>query len=229
MVDTIFDKLGLYDVVAVLLSGVIIVYLSIIFLNIYFEDFMKLNVCLFELDMVNLFGILIISFLVGIVFQELGSVLFRYYMFKNDRMLKDVFKESEDKSTSLTLKEKCWIEKNVKNKWDLEENENDYEVNIYNCCKYFLIKNGDMKNADKNQSISALSRSLFIYFFLSGFLFLGIGACKSYIRDVKYICVIIISFLLAYVLFKRSVRFCKMRYVNILRMFCYDINNRREV
>ena len=68
--DKVLDKLGLYDIIAILLSGMVIVMISsLLLLNVY-----KINIANYGVDTNNTFVFLLVSYFTGLIFQELGSL-----------------------------------------------------------------------------------------------------------------------------------------------------------
>ena len=71
-IDENFEKLGIYDLLAVLLSGIIITFLTIEFESVLeIASYLKLKPFALQLDKNITF--IIISYLVGTIFQEIGA------------------------------------------------------------------------------------------------------------------------------------------------------------
>lgn len=77
--DKVLDKLGLYDIVAVLLSGMVITTLSYLLLTVVYAINIEALNNGFDSGVVFIF--LILSYFIGLVFQELGS-LFQFTVHK---------------------------------------------------------------------------------------------------------------------------------------------------
>ncbi|MBR4981565.1 MAG: hypothetical protein IKY94_03280 [Lachnospiraceae bacterium] len=211
-------KLGVYDLVAVLLTGIcinILIYSTIIFL---FPDIASKWIVL-----KNIVFFLVFSYLVGIVVQEIGSFINSHIFDKKNKLLEKVFDGKE--KYSLTEKERNEVQEIVKEELDFKEIPNE-EI-CYNYCRYYLMKYGSMARTDKDQSIAGMSRGLAIYFFLNGiFLF-----CYAILNEEIGLGIIVISLLslvLGVLLYYRNIRFVKMRYLNIMRAayYNYRINGR---
>lgn len=128
-------------------------------------------------------------------------------------------KTSCDSHTYLTEVEKDGVYSYVINKLNLDDNVNNDNV-VYNYCKYYLIENEETTRIDKDQSLSAMSRSLSLYFsLLSILMFVSILFQPSLIKFVS----IIISLILAILFYYRCIRFAKLRYIYIFRAFYYSV------
>lgn len=83
--NEIFEKLGLYDLAAVLLSGICMVVVTLITVQYVWK------IPTYRLLMLsNPLVFFTVCYLCGIIFQELGSALMRYF-FKDDKLLKRTF------------------------------------------------------------------------------------------------------------------------------------------
>lgn len=208
MVNEIFNKLGIYDLVAVLLSGICIMVLSI-----SVNSFFKAELLSF-IAAEDTFSFLIISYFVGLVFQELGSLFHKKVICKNNKLLLQVLNTSNN---FLTQSEKDGIFRAVKMK--LPQKEGFNEEILYNYCKFYLISNGNTARVDKDQSIYGISRSLSLYFFV---LSLGIVHESICTQNVLYFIYAEFAFALSVLLHYRCIRFAKMRYAFIFRSFYYS-------
>lgn len=81
--NQILDKFGIYDLVAVLLSGICIVTFSIIADKALFQSEL-----LDSLEIDDTLFFLVISYFVGLLFQEVGSALQKEIFQKNNSLLK---------------------------------------------------------------------------------------------------------------------------------------------
>lgn len=225
MLNEIFEKLGLYDLVAVLLSGICMVVMTLI-VNPFIWKAPLVDI--FLLDTIPVF--FLVSYVVGVLFQEIGSLILRC-LDRNDILLKQTIPQEKnvkslDYRISLSelekqqLKSVCSIvipEKNSIN--DIDENY------MYNFSKFYLIeKKKEMQRSDKDQTIAAFSRSLALYFFLlAALLFLS----PSNLEMRIWIVAVVVSLLLAILMSFRVIRFMKMRYVTIMRrcLYSYDMES----
>lgn len=199
--DKILEKLGIYDLVGVIFTGLIISSLTKYI-------FMLLGLS-FEIDINNTFQLLIISYFIGVVFQELGSKLDCW------KILKTIFKPTNDLHISLSQKEIDYFMTEVYSKLKFDNNEN-HLVEIYNFCR---SKNNNDLNSDRKQSLSGMARSLMIYF-----LFLSISLLICFLDTLNYRCLIFSSIVgfLCYLFYNRYVRFMKMKYVHVFRTYYYN-------
>lgn len=210
MMGEILNKLGIYDLVAVLLSGISIATFSIFALQFVYEIPIDIN-----LHVKETLVFLVCSYFLGLIFQELGSFLHKKIIYRNNKLLKKTLKISENSYVLLTEKEKNGVYFYVKQKLNLE----DYNDNlIYNYCKYYVLENCDTTRIDKDQSLSAMSRSLSLYFLILSLialvtLFLGVNFPKMML--------LFLSMFFSILLYFRGIRFAKLRYVYILRTFYY--------
>lgn len=164
--NQVLDKLGIYDLVAVLLSGICIVTFSAIADKALFQSELLDSL---KIDDTLIF--LVVSYFVGLLFQEVGSALQKEIFQKNNNLLKRALDTAKVPTHQfLTSEEKNNVSQIIQKELALE-NPPDISL-LYNYCKYYLVINGCMVSADKNQSISGLSRSLSLYFLVL-FAFVG--------------------------------------------------------
>ena len=150
--DKILEKLGIYDMMVLLLTGMIMLLTTIkIFPFLSFD----IKFCLEDS-----LQFLTISYFFGMIFQELGSKL------NSRKLLKTVFRITGDIHLSLSQKEIDFIKDTVCNELDITFSEEAISE-IYNYCKLSYIKlNKTTIEIDKQQSIGGMARSLSIYFIL---------------------------------------------------------------
>lgn len=116
--DKILEKLGIYDLVVLLLTGMIILLFSIKISPLFSID----------LEINDTLHFLIISYFVGMIFQEIGSKI------NNRKMLKMVFEISNDYHISLLEEEKIFIINKISEILNVDSS--DLNINlIYNHCK----------------------------------------------------------------------------------------------
>lgn len=212
--SVILEKLGIYDLVAVLLTGInISIFTICVFKYIYkYPIFMNWQI------KESLF-FLVISYFVGIIFQELGSIILKKVFFRNNLLLKLCFESSNDSDILLTNKEIQDILNYVNKKLSLNKYEYMDNINIiYNYCKFKVLESGEFPRTDKDQTISAMSRSLSLYFLIL-FSFLSFSSFQT--LNMVYYIASICSALLSILFYKRCVRFTKIRYIYILRLYYY--------
>ena len=200
--NTILDKFGIYDLIAVLMSGITILTFTLLVLQIVYD----IDISIKPSDTLQF---LVISYFIGLFFQELGSLVFKRGKPRNSKLLNEAL-------CSLSETEKYCLYKIFREK--IKTQTTDIE-DIYNYCKYYIIKNLNTTKMDKDLSISGMSRSLSLYFgLLMVFSFLTIF--------IKPTCLTIISPLIygiiSSLLYLRYLRFTKLRYTNIFRTFLYN-------
>ena len=157
--NKILEKLGLYDLTVLLLTGMIITTLTVIILEYVFQ-FNEAGE-LFQVSETVLF--LVISYFIGLVFQEIGSIAQKHIIHRNNGVLKRALKASYNSHYLLSEIEIKKINDFVKDKLQLD-NIRGQESVVYNYCKSGLMQNGDMTKVDRDQYISSMSRSLSVYF-----------------------------------------------------------------
>lgn len=221
--NQVLDKLGIYDLVVVLLSGICITTFSLFADQVIFQsqlsNFLKVE---------DTILFLVISYFVGVIFQELSSFLQKRVIYKNNKLLLKALDTSPKSHQFLTQEEKESIFKAVQKELALEMIPN--EDMVYNYCRFLLIATGDTTRADKDQSTSGMSRSLSLYLFLL-FIFMTFSAIQN--QNTKHFLCAVVILALSVLLYYRYIRFAKMRYVYILRSFYYNflhdkLKNTRE-
>lgn len=220
MINQVLDKLGIYDLVVVLLSGMCITMFSGLLAPVLIQADGVMTP-----EVGDTVPFLLISYFVGVIFQEIGSLLQKRVIQRDDKLLKSVFKSGKhpDYSTALTSEEQVGIRHIVRKKMKIDKkepegSESDIQT-IYNYCRLNLNSADNMARADRNQSISGMSRSLSLYFFG---IFLVTGLTCLCNQSAKYLCCAIAASLLSILLYFRCIRFAKMRYVYIIRTYYYN-------
>lgn len=212
--NKIMDKLGIYDLVAVLLSGISILTFSLWVSEMVYNISVDIN-----LQVNETLSFIVLSYFLGLVFQELGSLIQKRVTHKNNGLLKTALKTSANSHMFLTEVEKSGIYSYVIEHLKLDPSQN-HDNEVYNYCKFFVIEKCETTRIDKDQSLSAMSRSLSLYFLLLAiFIFFNFLFQPNLIKLI----LIIISLILAILLYHRCVRFAKLRYIYIFRTFYYSI------
>lgn len=212
--NKILDKLGVYDLIAVLLSGISISTISILVLQLVYKLPMDVN-----LQVNETLSFLVLSYFLGLVFQEISSFIQKKSVHRNNGLLKAALRTSNNSHIVLTEVEKNGVYTYVINKLKLNPNEDNDNV-VYNYCKFYILKNADTSRIDRDQSISAMSRSLSLYFALLTFAVLINAFFQP--QFFKFV-LIAISLIFSFLFYYRCIRFNKLRYVNIFRTFYYDV------
>lgn len=210
--NKILDKFGIYDLVAVLLSGISICTFSLLVLQLVY----KTNIDI-ELRINETLSFIVISYFLGLVFQECGSLIQKKIIHKNNVLLQKALKTSNKSHILLTETEKSGVYAYVNSKLNLE---NDIDNVVYNYCKFYVIRNCDTTRIDKDQSLSAMSRSLSLYFMVLAI----IAMITVFINpNQSNIILLLVSILFSILLYHRCVRFAKLRYTYIFRTFYYNV------
>lgn len=212
--NKILDKFGIYDLVAVLLSGISISSFTLWVLQVIYGFPLDMNL---QVNETLLF--FVVSYFGGLIFQEGGSLIQKIFTHKNNRLLKAALKTENNSHIYLTDVEKIGVYSYIIKKLELDPNEDNDNV-VYNYCKFSIIENGDTTRIDKDQSISAMARSLSLYFTL---LALGVLIINLFKPSIASIVLVIISVIFALLLHYRCERLMKLRYIYILRNFYYKV------
>lgn len=202
-----FEKLGIYDLVAVLLSGVCITTFSILISEHFWKEFYVEH-----LKFEDTAQFLIISYFVGVLFQEVGSLIQKRITQKNDKLLRSVVDTFEEENYFLSEEEKVGLYREVE-----KILKDPSPTALYNFCKFSELQAGSMARTDKDQSIAGMSRSLSLYFFLSSVCVAFCGNAESDLIFEGTSIMLVLGVLFCY----RSRRFAKMRYAYILRLHYY--------
>lgn len=208
--NQILDKLGIYDLLAILFSGISVLTISLLILELVYQIPIST-----DLNVNESLLYFVLSYFLGMLLQEIGWLIYAEHICKNRKLLKDVLSTDLDAIYSLTESEKDRLSAYVSGQLNME---NVNENTIYEYCKSYVLQYCDMSRMDKDQSLSAMSRSFALYFFALTviaafsllFQFTGarFGTCLA-------------SLLLAVLFHNRCLRFSRMRYSKILRTFYY--------
>lgn len=208
--DKILEKIGIYNLLAVLFVGVVNLTFSILVLKHLY------GVILPDIESTYDWAVLlIVGYVVGLIFQESGS-LFQDICLKNNQMLLKALETSSNSRTRLTDFEKQGIYTYVE---PVIGTDNDNVV--YNYCRFYVMKHCNTTGIERDQSLSAMSRSFFLYFaFLPICMVLFcIIACPVSIWI--WVLILFASMAISILMYRRYVRFAVLRYVNIYKNFYY--------
>lgn len=214
MFDKVLDKLGMYDLIGVLLPGVTACAVSLVVDEAFFRAGLSRY-----LNADDLFTFLLIGYLIGVILQELGSLAMKF-LDKGERMLHKALEPLDNTKTHISREEWNMIESSVAVKLCKEKPIS--KSLLYNHCKN---AGGNTTQADKDQSVAAMSRSLAVYFallaaMLTGYYFLA--------KEFYIIALACVSLSLMLLLWKRSERFYIMRYIRIVRTYYYQSIKKNE-
>lgn len=178
--------------------------------------FTKVNISAY-INAENKIIFFVISYFMGVVFQEITSLLYRKFLFKDDKLLNQVFEADNTLNYYITKMEveklRVLIAKKV---YDDVKNDNTF---IYNMCKTSVLKSEQSTRANADQVVAGLSRSLSLYFWLLAFAMLIFLFTEW---KLHYLIFFITFGLIAVLLCFRYMRFIKMRYSYILRTYLYS-------
>lgn len=205
------EKLGVYDLVVVLLTGSIILTLSIIYIQ--FTSIIELPEVV-QVSETLLF--LVISYFIGIVFQEVGSWVCNLAIDKNHTIICSTLHDSRNSRYHLSQDECDGIFDYIKGKMRTKEVS---EYSVYSFCKYYVYKNCKTNELKRDLTLAGMSRSFFIFFVL-----LFVVSTIYYFGHLSssILIIAIFSLLLSVLFFVRFIRFQKLRYIKVFRLFYYS-------
>lgn len=214
MLDNILSRLGIYDLMGVLYTGTIIS-VTLWFINSVFDI---VNLQFQALDVNGTFLFIVISYFLGLVFQEVGSFISKSIFFRKNKLLHIAMRSKENDPYLMSEAEMKLLKKKLKEERGYENNNADISY-IYNYCKSYCFEHCDVSLIDKDQSIAAMSRSLSVFFsVLSVLIIIAVFLSDS----IRYIWLVPTSMFLSVLMFIRFRRFTIIRYVRILRAYLYQ-------
>lgn len=205
--DKILDRLGLFDLIAVFLPGSIATSLTLIFDQIVFDFGISKYV---STEDVVVF--VIVSYFIGMILQELGSLTYKYLINKQNAILLRSM-DTTRKNSSLTAAEKEAVQAIVRKELRLSEIPDDNQ--LFHYCRY---SGGSSAHTDKEQSLAAMSLNLSLYFFFLSILVVF----WTFSHKVASLGAVAVSLILiGILLFYRSIRYYSVRFVRVVRTFYY--------
>lgn len=207
MLDNILSRLGIYNLMGVLYTGTIIS-VTLWFVNDIF------NIVKIQFDTLNINGtflFIVISYFLGLVFQEISSFLSKSFFFRKNKLLHTAMVSKDDDVYLMSDNEMKLLKKKLKEDHAYDNNITDIPY-IYNYCKSYCFEHCDVSLIDKDQSIAAMSRSLSVFFSaLSVFIFI-----VAFFNDgIGYIWLVPVLMFFAALMFIRFRRFTVIREVLI--------------
>lgn len=210
--DIFMEKLGIYDLIAVFMTGAIVLAISIeidtALIKSGLTDFINAN------DMIIF---LVFSYFIGAILQEITSFIHRVFLFKNNKLLNQVFSAKNILDYYISKDEIKKLRTLVAKKAGDDVKYDN--VFIYNMCKTYIEKSVYNSRINLDQAIAGLSRSLSFYLILLAVTML-ILTLKRY-NMMACLIIATASSIVSVLLFFRCVRFTKMRYSYILRTYLY--------
>lgn len=208
----LLNKFSIFDFIAILLSGTCIC--TIMLLTLYFVYNIKFSI---SLGIDNNILFFVVSYLLGIIFQELGAFLYNKIIFKNDMLLRRTL-NLKLKNTLLSVDEKKSVYRYFKKKHNVLD-----ERTIYNYCKIYVFNKYKKQEHDRGISLSAMSRSLSVYSFMTFITMIVLLFFEISNINYTYLYIFLILLpLLSLIFFVRYLYFTNNRYANILHTFYYD-------
>ena len=215
----VLEKLGIFDLLAVLLTGV-----SVLTVSLLVFEAMCLDSVDIELDIEKALPFFVLSYLCGIALQEIGSLIEKkrfeggiWTVFEKKTFKANPPKEGYLNDTYQYLKEKLGAENTPKG--------TDTHNNIvYDYCKRYAQEKKAMSQIDRFTCVCVMSRSLSLYFcLLAGVLLLLAILDFSCLKALLFA----ISASLCVLFYYRFKRFSEIRYRSVFQIFYYD--NRKEI
>ena len=221
--DEYIKKIGIYDFFVLVGSGGIMLFVCWL-INCYY-DIISIDVLkgLYEKNITLLIILLIIaSVLIGVITQELGSIISNNLIWRNDRLLHKAFNSSSFFYKRYTISnQQC---KDIADYLGIAYDETNLDnvaqahIVIYHKCKYLYKTQFDAYDIDHDQALSSMSRSLSLFFFSVPFFLMILGKGSV---TCSFIITSLLSLLLATLFLERFVRFAIIRYSEIIKRILY--------
>lgn len=211
--DSILDRIGLYDFLGVFISGMLVVVVS------YYLNFPLVN--LIEntnSDIANVIILMLESYFLGMILQEASSIIDKKY-FKFRQKAQSNFLNDNNNVINNELELKAFrkvANKILKKQTDnhvYSKDENEY---VYYQCKTFLEIHEKSDKINRINSLYAMSRSLIVSLSLCLVAY-AIYNIKSF--SIQAFIVISILVLLIFIFYRRTERFSTYKIRVILRYY----------
>lgn len=215
--DKILDKLGIYDLWGVLIPG-IISWVSIKFLIVYLQINIDINLN----DMQNLLVMLVGSYLIGIILNDMGHIASKKVFYKKNK--EPLYTYLSSTNDMLRKYEKNIYKKLLKDIMGVTGNIEDEQARyFFNYCYECLSTWQKSTKADTFESLYGMSRSLCCFYTLMGISIISLYSFMKIVNiDIltgRFITVIIVCFLLTIVFFHRTLRLNECRVKVVLRTY----------
>lgn len=138
-IDKLLDKIGFYNLVGVLLPGILATSFSILVNTMFSQK--ELAGCILK-D--NIFFFIIVSYFVGVVLQEIGSFIMKLFD-RGNKILINAIEAHEGRRDSISARERLLYESAIQEVFS-EASEPSWAM-MYNFCKY---SGGNSLSADKD-------------------------------------------------------------------------------
>lgn len=220
--NKILDKLGIYDLTAVLLPGIITWSFTIISLRYCFSvDLQK------SIVVDNVVFFLAISYSMGLVLQEVGSDIQKFLDYKSNTLLMRALKTDKKSHRRLTEVEKSGIAKSLIEHGVLSKEEvkecseceaiDHHPSKCFEYCRNVLFVTHNYLGLDKDRTLAAFSRSLAIFCICMLLAIMFWSILDSTIK-IPIVCVLIVLFI---IFSWRCYRLSVSWHMNILKRYYY--------
>lgn len=215
-IDKFLNKLGIYDIVAVFFTGAIVSTITSLIIKYAY----KYDLPFSATDPVIF---ITISCVIGWLLQEIGSFIFRKKYKRLHWLCKILACKTNDNEIHISAKEVMLLNDKLNNIGD--DNLDDLEYK-YNYLKAFYIRHFDTSSIDRDQSMAAMARSLFIFNLFGSSILL----CTCFVCfDFKYIVLLVTMLFITFFMFKRFRRFTIIRLEKIIRGYIYFKSEETEI
>lgn len=220
MIDKILSRLGIYDIIGILLSGALITYITKILIEAFWNN---VHISVLDEPLVSF----LICYFVGLIFQEFTSFIHKTCICKNEnRYLRNAVIPKPQHFQRMEEKEIDEINRHISDKLGLDNPIRKDNI-IYNYCKSYYYDNTDTTNIDRDQAIAAMARSLCFYCFMAVIIPLCKLVClfkaqsASCCTVIFFIGIIILLLGFGILLYNRFARFTYRRIIAIYRYYLY--------
>lgn len=209
--NKVLDKLGIYDLNAVLLPGIIAWSFTIVFLcccfSVDIQDSMVVSNVVFFLS---------ISYFVGLILQEIGSIILKLVDAKSNLLLQHALVTDKKSHRFLTKREKKGISEY--SKIDIEKDSSG----CFEHCRNYLLVAGEYSGLDKDRTLAAFSRSMAVFCAWLLIVLIVSGLLNAVKLSVFWvIMVIVVLIVLLCVFIWRCYRLSVSWHINIMKRFYY--------
>lgn len=211
--DSILDRIGLYDFLGVFISGMLVVVVSY-YLNLPLVNLIENT----NSDIANVIILMLESYFLGMILQEASSIIDKKY-FKFRQKAQSNFLNDNNNVINNELELKAFrkvANKILKKQTDnhvYSKDENEY---VYYQCKTFLEIHEKSDKINRINSLYAMSRSLIVSLSLCLVAY-AIYNIKSF--SIQAFIVISILVLLIFIFYRRTERFSTYKIRVILRYY----------
>lgn len=204
--NKVLDKLGIYDLNAVLFPGIIAWSVTVVFLQYCFsvdiQESMVVNNVVFFLS---------ISYLVGLVLQEIGSIILKLVDLTCNLLLKRALITNKKSHRYLTEREKQGI--SACTGINIEEDASG----CFEYCRNYLIVTREYLGMDKDRTLAAFSRSIAV-FCVCMLMMLKLSVLDNAIKQHLFWIIVLLLSVFVWRCYRLSISW----HINILKRFYYS-------